>query len=50
MTGNELDVLEEAEQFASSEASGEPAEWEGVNPDAVIHHSKLIKPEILSLL
>lgn len=50
VTGNDSDVVEETQQFESGEASGEPAEWGGVHPDAVMHRLKLIKPELLSSL
>lgn len=46
---NERNDVEDAEGAESGEASGEPAEWEGVSPDAVMF-KKMIKPELLSLL
>ncbi len=46
--GNKLDdVIQETQEFASGEASDEPPEWDEVHPDAVMHHLKLIKPDVL---
>jgi len=35
------------DESVAGSANDEPAEWDGVNPNAVLNRSKLIKPELL---